>query len=502
MSLRSEIANLGSLPRARGEWAPRTALIDHSSNSRPWTFLALDDAANAAAARLSASADLHGKRVAIISDNSATFLILYLGILRAGCIAVPVNHRLTAETIGYVLRDCDASLVLSQASHAAQLGLSKWSDAEEFVQQSSAQWSGSDPFEPKRPADDVAEILYTSGSTGRPKGVVLTHAGQLWALEALARSGATADERTIIAAPLYHMNGLVFSIFALRSGIEFVLMPRFEARAYIQAVAEHRCTMLSGIPTMLALVARHQDLLAVLDLNSVRAITIGSAPLTGALFERICTMFPQAKVSNGYGTTEAGPAIFGMHPAGLPRPPLSVGYPLKGVECRLVGGSSSDEGVFEVRTPAAFKEYLNLTSETSRRKNDGWCVTGDILRRDASGFYYFVGRDDDMFVCGGENVFPGDIEKLLERHPSVLQAAVVPVSDSIKGHIPIAFVVGPPGVQIVPEEIKAYCLRHGPAYAHPRAIIVLERLPIAGTHKVEKRALLAQAEEAARGLDR
>jgi long-chain acyl-CoA synthetase len=480
----------------------RTALVDLSSNRKPWTFLALDDAANAVAARLSATPELYGRRVAIISDNSATFLILYLGILRAGCIAVPINHRLPAETVEYVLSDCDASLVLSQPGHAAQLRLSKWSDAEEFVRQSSAQWNGSQALEPKRPGDDVAEILYTSGSTGRPKGVVLTHAGQLWALEALAGDGAKPDERTVIAAPLYHMNGLVFSIFALRSGIEFFLMPRFEARAYLQAVADHRCTMLTGIPTMLALVARHQDLLAALDLSYVRAVTIGSAPLTGALLERICMMFPHAKVSNGYGTTEAGPAIFGMHPAGLPRPPLSVGYPLKGVECRLVGGSSTEQGVFEVRTPAAFKEYLNLSSETARRKHDGWCVTGDILRRDESGFYYFVGRDDDMFVCGGENIFPGDIEKLLERHPSVLQAAVVPVADSIKGHIPIAFVVGSPGVQIVPEEIKSYCLQHGPAYAHPRAVIVLERLPVAGTHKVEKRALLAQAKEAAGRLRR
>jgi acyl-CoA synthetase (AMP-forming)/AMP-acid ligase II len=284
---------------------------------------------------------------------------------------------------------------------------------------------------------------------------------------------------------------------ALKCAAQFVLMPKFEARSFIEAVAEHRCTMISGIPTMLAMVAQQTDLLVKLDLSCVRVVSIGSAPLTESLLERIKTLFPNASVSNGYGTTEVGPAIFGAHPAGLPRPAMSVGFPLQGVECRLVGGLTPQEGVLEVKSPAAFREYLNLPEQTARRRHDGWCVTGDVMRRDENGFFFFVGRDDDMFVCGGENLYPGDIERLIERHPAVLQAAVVAVDDEVKGAIPIAFVVGVPGAILSTDEVKAFTLREGPAYAHPRAVILLDQIPMASTHKVDKRALMPQAIDAA-----
>src|SRR5262249_29797941 len=144
------------------------------------------------------------------------------------------------------------------------------------------------------------------------------------------------------------------------------------------------------------------DLLATLDLTSVKAVTIGSAPLTEALVARVQAMFPNATISNGYGTTEAGPSIFEDHPRGLPRPLLSLGYPLAEVGVRLVGGTD-EEGVLHVRSPAMFSEYLNLPEVTHEKLRDGWYDTGDVMRRDAEGFYYFTGRADDMFVCGGEN---------------------------------------------------------------------------------------------------
>jgi acyl-CoA synthetase (AMP-forming)/AMP-acid ligase II len=138
---------------------------------------------------------------------------------------------------------------------------------------------------------------------------------------------------------------------------------------------------------------------------------------------------------------------------------------------------------------------------TGAKLHDGWYDTGDVMRRDGSGFYYFTGRADDMFVCGGENVYPGEIEKMLERHPAVLQAAVVAVPDEIKGEIPIAFVVlKERGVS--PEELKRFALESGPAYSHPRAFVVVDELPVATTHKLDKRPLQAQALAAAKALKR
>ena len=229
-------------------------------------------------------------------------------------------------------------------------------------------------------------------------------------------------------------------------------------------------------------------------------MTIGLAPLTEALVARVQEMFPQAAITNGYGTTEAGPSIFEDHPQGLPRPLLSLGYPLPDVEVRLEGGTG-DAGVLHVRSPAMFTEYLNLPGVTGARLRDGWYDTGDVMRRDGSGFYYFTGRADDMFVCGGENVYPGEIEKMLERHPAVLQAAVVAVPDEIKGEIPIAFVVLKERSVSV-EDLKRFALESGPAYSHPRAFVVVDELPVATTHKLDKRPLKARALEAAKALKR
>jgi acyl-CoA synthetase (AMP-forming)/AMP-acid ligase II len=141
--------------------------------------------------------------------------------------------------------------------------------------------------------------------------------------------------------------------------------------------------------------------------------------------------------------------------------------------------------------------YHNLPDETTRRLRDGWFDTGDICRRDADGFYYFVGRADDMFVCGGENIYPGEVEAMLERHPDVLQAAVVPMAHELKGQVPVAFVVPRPGAELREQPVKDWALAHGPAYQHPRRVVVMAELPLAGTSKIDRVALKARAEEMA-----
>jgi long-chain acyl-CoA synthetase len=494
--------NLGDLIRLDVP-RERPSLIDLAAPLRRWSCGELDTAAEDFAAALLAYGIRPGERVAILAENCAEYLVSYMGTMRAGAVSVPVNHRLPADTVRYILDDCAARLAIVDAGRA---GL-----APATLPRIRVRSSGGEGFETflrrgtevpaaRPPPDDTAEILYTSGSTGRPKGVVLSHAGQVWALSVHVSSAPIEGERALIVAPLYHMNALFNISVCFLNGVEVVLMPRFDAAAYLAAVAEHRCTMLSGIPTMFALMARQGELLARLDLTSVRAVTIGSAPLTEALVERVQRMFPNAAISNGYGTTEAGPSVFEDHPGGMARPLLSLGYPLPEVEVRLAGGTP-DEGVLQVRSPAMFSEYLNLPDVTREKLRDGWYDTGDVMRRDAEGFYYFTGRADDMFVCGGENVFPGEIEKMLERHPAVLQAAVVPVPDEIKGEIPIAFVVLRDR-NFPLQELKRFALESGPAFSHPRAFVPVDELPVASTHKLDKRPLKAKAVEVARTLGR
>ena len=264
-------------------------------------------------------------------------------------------------------------------------------------------------------------------------------------------------------------------------------------------------TALTSVPTMIAMLLREPAHLARTDLTSVSAIRMGSAPVSRTLLAATRRAFPRAAITNGYGTTEAGPIVFAPHPDGRPTPELALGVAHPRVQMRLVAGDDRDaaEGVLEMRCPALMNAYHNLPEATARAITvDGFYRTGDVFRRDADGFYIFVGRADDMFVSGGENIYPGEVEKLLERHPDIHQAVVVPVEDAIKGHKPVAFVVARPGAALTEQAVKHFALAHAAPYLHPRRVWFLAELPLAGTNKVDRRALLQRAAQTPMGEDR
>jgi long-chain acyl-CoA synthetase len=491
--------NLGDL-FDRAADREKIALIDLAEPSAPreWTHGEIDRAARAVARGLVARGHRRGDRIAILSANRAEYLAAYLGTMRAGMVAVPVSFKLPRDTVHYVLEDADVRLVFADAERraACPAGL----PVVELDGAGFAELLDPGPFDTVRPVEDeVAMFLYTSGSTGRPKGVPLSHAGQLWAVMHRVRTAADlARHRFVVAAPFYHMNALGTAKTVLASHASMVLLPQFRAAAYIEAIARYRGTWLSGVPTMLALVARETDLLARSDLSSVERVGVGSAPLTQALIDTVKRIFPGALVSNGYGTTETGPIAFGPgHPRGLPRPDISLGYPVEDIRARLVrdGDRGADEGELELWTPALMQGYHHLPARTAGvMTEDGYYRTGDVMRRDEHGFYYFVGRADDMFVCGGENIYPGEVERMLERHPGIQQAAVVPVADEVRGQKPVAFVVAAPGATVTAGMVKDFALANGPAYAHPRHVELVAELPLAGTGKVDRRLLIERAE--------
>jgi long-chain acyl-CoA synthetase len=216
---------------------------------------------------------------------------------------------------------------------------------------------------------------------------------------------------------------------------------------------------------------------------------MGSAPSSPQLIAQLKKTFPNAEPLVVYGVTEGGPVPLGPHPEGKPRPAGSIGVPYAGTEARLVGGASDDEGELIVRNPGILVAYHKLPEETAQRIRDGWYYTGDVCRRDSDGFYYFVGRTDDMFVCGGENIFPIEVETLLERHPAVHQAYVMPFEHEMKGEVPYAFVVLRSGASATENDLKQFALAHGPAYQHPRRVFFLDYLPLAGTNKIDRARL-------------
>jgi long-chain acyl-CoA synthetase len=482
-------ANAGDLIR-RDRDPAKTALIDLGGEApREYTYAALDAMANGVARALDKRGLGRGERVAILSANRAEFIAAVYGIMRAGLVAVPVNHKFPRATIAFILADSGARLVFCDAPRrvdcpAGLPAVTFGPDFDRFL----------DPgaFAAVAPgADEAALFLYTSGSTGRPKGVVLSHAGQIWVVETRLGAEDLSRHRYLVAAPLYHMNALALTQLACAAHATIVLLPQFTPQAYIEAIAAYRCTWLTAVPPMIAMMLREGGLVARTDLSSVEFVRMGSAPVSASLMAALRRALPLAKVTNAYGTTEAGPVVFGPHPRGLPIPELSVGYPHPKVALRLAGGAG-DEGVLEMKCPALMLGYHNRP-DLAPLTADGYYVTGDVFRRDADGFHTFVGRTDDMFVSGGENIYPGDVERMLERHPDVAQACVVPVEDEIKGQKPVAFIVPQPGRAPDEAAIKAFALAHAPAYQHPRFVWLIDRLPLASTNKIDRVALMRLA---------
>jgi acyl-CoA synthetase (AMP-forming)/AMP-acid ligase II len=486
--------NLGDLID-RGRDPGKIAIIDLGGDApREVTYAALDAAAMGVARALLAKGLGRGDRVAILAANRSEYLAAYFGIMRAGLIAVPVNFKFPAKTIDFILRDSGAKLVFCDKPRRdgvpQDLPTVVFGDGfDEFLDPGAFKSIVPEPDEP-------AMFLYTSGSTGTPKGVVLSHQSHLWVVEVRLGGQDLSRHRYLIAAPLYHMNALALSKLACAAHATIVLLPQFTARGYIEAIGRYRATWLTAVPPMIAMMLREPELLAKTDLSSVEFVRMGSAPVSHSLLAALHGALPQAQVTNAYGTTEAGPIVFGPHPRGIPQPEMSVGYPHPQVQLRLVGGGepNSEQGELEMKSPAVMLGYHNRP-ELRPIAPDGFYATGDVFRRDADGFHYFVGRTDDMFVSGGENIYPADVERMLERHPAVAEACVVPIDDEIKGTKPVAFIVVEKGFHPTEAEIKEFALANAPAYQHPRFVWFLDRLPLASTNKLDRKALQRMAEE-------
>jgi acyl-CoA synthetase (AMP-forming)/AMP-acid ligase II len=337
------VPNLGDLAQSgQDPGAPWLVELAPDGTREAYTYGDLERLSTALGRGLRARGLVPGARVGLLAENSARYLIAYFGMMRAGLVAVPINHRLPAETVAYIHEDAGIALTLADATHAG-----KAPEDAPVLRLDAEDWDAlldPGPLETVvHGTEAVANILYTSGSTGMPKGMPLTHHGYGYSVMAsLAGMGRMPEARILISAPLYHMNGLFMSKLTVAAGATQVLLSKFDARAYLQAAAEERCTILTGIPTMIALALRERDLVERLDFDHVASFLIGSSPVTPDLVAQIGRVFRNARVTVTYGTTESGRAVGGRrHPLGpqpggddgLPQPPREDG---RSAEGRLV----------------------------------------------------------------------------------------------------------------------------------------------------------------------
>lgn len=499
--------NLGFWASGAAEKFPdRPAIIDWADGrERTFTHGQLEVRLQRAGAMLSKWGLEPGSRVAIGVGNRAEFIEAFFGAMRAGLVPVPLNLRQGRIHLTHAIVDsnCAAAIIEPGANQhlpdiidecrltrrvAVGASLPRWQDYKALIADAPASFDATVP----RP-DQAAFIAYTSGSTGKPKGVVLTHAGQLWWINTFQRLYPTDPaERSLVAVPLYHKNAMAGVVKTrLPGGASMVLVPKYEPRAFLQSLVKYKCTHATGVPTIYSLALQERDLITSLDFSGLRSLTVGSAPVHDPLHRAMEEAF-RCRVFQSYGSTEGGPVVIGPPLDGRPVPLGSCGMLWPGCEAKLVGSQGEEQrrmGELWLRNPGVTPEYKNLPNVNAERLKDGWLATGDLFEVDDQGFWYFRGRADDMFDCGGENVFPKEVEELLLTHPGVRDACVVPAPHASKGQAPVALVVVDPSSALNEGELKRFCLEQGPAYAHPRRIVMTDALPLNGAGKVDRAAV-------------
>ena len=498
--------NLGYFNReAAARHGDRTAIVDLSrSPPAELSHGGLDTRMDRVAAALTARGLAPGERVLLAMANRFEFVEAFFGAMRAGLVPVPLNIRLGADTIRFVVEDsgCKAAIV-SPGAHpeieavceagglapriATAPSPSGWEEYETALAEADPARFVPPPVAPRQ----VAFLPYTSGSTGRPKGVLLSHDGMLWAIRSSQRHWPAApDDRALIAGPLYHKNAMRVSVKPkLRAGASVVVLPRFEPRLFLRALSDYRCTEAGGVPAMYRMMLAERDLLESLNFASLRVLEMGSAVVGAELIAAVEQAFG-AEVIEAYGLTEGGgPLREAADGTPAPRGSCGLAAPEVGVKLVNEAGEEADEGELLVRSPAVLVGYNNRPDLDAGRIVDGWLRTGDLFRRDAEGFFYFQGRTDDQFSCGGENINPKEVELLLVQHPAVVDAVVAPVPHALKDLAPAALVTLHPDREADEAALKAFTLEHGPAYAHPRHIFAVDALPLGGTGKIDRRAV-------------
>ncbi|WP_226084961.1 class I adenylate-forming enzyme family protein [Mesobacillus sp. S13] len=442
-----------------------------------------------------------GDRIVVCMPNNPEVIYSYQGITRSGAVIVPIMFTLHTKEIQYIIKNCEAKVVIA-SSYTAENMRKAIEGLEVKPILVVADLPGSDEMinlydlmspdlavtEDNSNEDDVAVILYTSGTTGNPKGVLLTHKNLF---TNAVNSAETERGVTIGVLPLAHVYGLTISNTCYITGSSVVVFTRFDPEEIFKAIETFKVKAFSAVPAMIhAMVGSPKA--DQYDTSSLEWIGSGSAPLPIALLNGFNKKFG-AKVFEGYGLSEAAPIVT-AHNKKIEIKPGSVGIPLPGVSIKIVDDQGSEVppgevGELIVSGDNVTPGYYQNSEETNKVIKGGWLFTGDMAKVDNEGYLYIVDRKKDLVIRGGFNVYPRDIEELLNAHESVSEAAVVGVPDEAMGEEIIACVVKKAGYNVMEEELIHYCQDHLAKNKTPKRIVFMETLPRNGVGKILKTRL-------------
>ena len=462
------------------------------------TYAELESRTQQVAAALTRLGIGRDDKVMLLMTNDYRFTETLFGIIRIGAVAVPANIKLGNDNLIYIAEHSDSRILiaheeLSGKAQAIQCGASNIEhailvdgDMPDMIDYESLIGAESDGFTTAVVEDDdVAMMMYTSGSTGRPKGCLLSHASKWWT----ARSGVRAmmnvqSDRALIVGPLYHANALWGSLMPmLYVGGSAAILPDFSAVPVIEAIDRYKPTFMSGTPSMYSLMLSEREALQANDVTSFEYLSCGSAPVPEELMQEINRVFG-CEVIESYGLTEAGANVlsprWGIKKLG------SCGLPVMDVEIRIVDPEDEtrdcepgEVGELWSKGPPNLIGYYKQPDVTAEKVTpDGFVKSGDLVYADEQGYIYFQGRVDDMINCGGENVYPKEVETIILQHPAVADVSVVSARHQVKGEAPVAWVVLHKGENTDEMELKQFFFSNGPAYAHPRRVFFLDEIPV------------------------
>ncbi len=458
-----------------------------------------------------------GDRVAMLATNELEAVVLFYACLRLGCVFVPINFRLTASEIAHILNDGDATVLFSQEAFKKTVdtifmnptrALPRHASTFEAFQQTVTKHLVAvrrPDFKPVRSAhanhgnensyepDQPCMILYTSGTTGAPKGAMVTPKMLHWnSLNTTLRLNISQSDVFVSFLPFFHTAGwnVLLTPFVHR-GATTVLTKKFDADRILSLCEIEKATIMFGVPTTLEIMSR-SPVFPKADLSRVRYAIVGGEPMS---IELIHTWEKKGiAIRQGFGLTEFGPSVFSLNEEDALRKIGSIGFPNFYVQARVVDDERrdvkpGDTGELLLQGPVCTPGYWRNEKATQETIVDGWLHTGDLVRVDSDGYYYVAGRKKDMYISGGENVYPVEVERVLSEHPAVREVAVIGIPDEKWGEVGRAYVALASGPAATSDDLLVFCAEKLAKFKIPKEIRFLEDLPKGDSGKILKRRL-------------